>query len=103
MKYEGQQRPEQAVRTREQFAAELAARLRLAAPGKLSESLYDMTAIALNVTSDERSVALGKHVELRDALGRYSPPIIPASVSLGLATAARALSHHLRKAARTRS
>ena len=69
---EGQQRLEQAVRTREQLAAELAARLRLAAPGKLSESLYDMTAIALNVTSDERSVALGKSVELLDALTRVA-------------------------------
>ena len=70
--HDGQQRPEQAVRTREQFAAELAARLRLAAPGKRSEPLYDMTAIALNVTSDERSVALGKPVKPRDVLTRVA-------------------------------
>ena len=70
--YEGQQRLERAVRTREQLAAELAARLRLAAPGKLSKSLYDTTAIALNVTSDERSVAFGKSVELLGALTRVA-------------------------------
>ena len=69
---EGPQRLEQAVRTREQLAAELAARRRLAARGKLSESLYDMTAIALNVTSDGRSAALGRSVELLDALTRVA-------------------------------
>ena len=64
---EGQQRLEQVVRTREQLAAELVAQLRLAAPGKLTESLDDMSAIALNVTLDERSVALGKSEELLGA------------------------------------
>ena len=79
--YEGQQRPEQAVRTREHFAAELAARLRLAAPGKRSEPLYDMTAIALNATSDERSVALGKPVKPRDVLTRVAVKTLQSRLS----------------------
>ena len=60
------------MRTREHFAAELAAPLRLAAPGKRSEPLYDMTAIALNATSDEHSAALGKPDKPRDVLPRVA-------------------------------
>ena len=63
----GQQRLDEIVHTREQFAAELAARLRLAAPGKQPEA-RNVPAIAINATRDVRSVAAGETVEPLDAL-----------------------------------
>ena len=54
----GQQRPDEPVRMREQIAAELAARLKLAVPGKQPGPPYNAAGIALNVTSDERGVSL---------------------------------------------
>jgi hypothetical protein len=55
------------VHTREQFAADLAARLRLAAPGKQPEA-RNVPVIAINATRDVRSVAAGGTVEPLDAL-----------------------------------
>ena len=77
----GQQRPDETVRMREQVAAELAARLRLAVPGKQSEPLYNAAGTALNVTSDERGVALGKTVEPLDALTRVAEKTIQSDYS----------------------
>ena len=78
---EGQQRLEQVVRMREQLAVELVAQLRLAASGNLMESFDDMTAIALNATFDKRSVALGKSVELLDALTRLAEETLQSPAS----------------------
>ena len=77
----GQQRLDEPVRMREQIAAELAACLRLAVPGKQPEPPYNASSIALNATSDARAVALGMTVEPLDALTRVAEKTIQSDYS----------------------
>ena len=79
---EGQQRLGQVVQRREQLAAELNAhQLRLAAAGRVMESLDDRIVAALNAKFDKRSAALGKSVKLLAALTRVAEEALQPSVS----------------------